>query len=216
MIDSASAPREESAVRAAIRTDLRIVADMVEPHSRVLDVGAGDGALLDYLVNFKHVDGRGIELNQQGVSTCVSHGLSVIQGNAETDLKDYPAGAFDYVVLSQTLPAMHDVRGLIEQMLRIGRRAVVSFPNFGHWRVRWRLMLTGRTPITPALPYLWYETPNIRLCTIGDFFALCASMNIQVQRSIALSATGSARDLASYGWWGNLMAQEAIFLLARN
>ena len=216
MNDSAASTREESTVRATIRTDLRIVADMVEPYSRVLDVGAGDGSLLDYLVCFKHVDGRGIELSQHDVSTCVSHGLSVIQGDAEIDLKDCPAAAFDYVVLSQTLPAMHDVRGLIDQMLRIGRRAVVSFPNFGHWRVRWRLMLTGRTPMTPALPHLWYETPNIRLCTIGDFFDLCASMDIQVQKSVALSATGNARDLASYGWWGNLMAQEAIFLLARN
>ncbi len=215
MTDPASSSRTEAAVRAHIRTDLRVVADMVEPNSRVLDVGAGDGALLDYLVHFKHVDGRGIELGQQGVSTCVSHGLSVIQGNAETDLKDYPPGAFDYVVLSQTLPAMHDVRGLIEQMLRIGKRAVVSFPNFGHWRVRWSLVLTGRTPMTPALPHLWYETPNIRLCTIGDFFALCADMGIQVQKSVALSSTGHTRDLASYGWWGNLMAQEAIFLLGR-
>lgn len=207
--------RDEATVRANIRVDLRLVADMVEPGCRVLDVGAGDGALLDYLVHFKNVDGRGIEISQPGVSACVTHGLSVIQGNAETDLKDYPDAAFDYVVLSQTLPAMHNIREILDQMLRISRRAVVSFPNFGYWRVRWRLLWTGRTPVTAALPYQWYETPNIRICTIADFYDLCDAMNINVERAIALDAAGRSRDLPNHGWRGNLMAQEAIFRLTR-
>ena len=210
-----SKPRDEATVRANIRVDLRLVADMIEPGCRVLDVGAGDGALLDYLVHFKDVDGRGIEISQTGVSACVTHGLSVIQGDAETDLKDYPTRAFDYVVLSQTLPAMHNIREILDQMLRISRYAVVSFPNFGYWRVRWHLFWTGRTPVTETLPYQWYETPNIRICTIADFYDLCGDMGIDVQRAVALDAANRSRNLPN-GWRGNLLAQEAIFLLTRN
>src|SRR5258707_1036399 len=117
-----------------IRVDLQLIADMIKPGARVLDIGCGDGTLLDYLVHFKQVDGRGIELGQSGVNACVGRGLSVIQGDADTDLRTYPAGAFDYVVLSQTLQATRDPKGVVEQLVRIGRRAVVSFPNFGHWR----------------------------------------------------------------------------------
>src|SRR5262245_26818550 len=135
---AAAAGAAASAPAAGIRIDLQLIADMVTPRARVLDVGCGDGVLLDYLVHFKQVDGRGIELSQAGVNACVSQGLSVIQGNADTDLKDYPSDAFDYVVLSQTLQAMRDPKGVLDQLVRIGRHAIVSFPNFGHWRVRWR------------------------------------------------------------------------------
>ena len=155
-----------------LRVDLKLIADMVEPGSRVLDVGCGEGALLDWLGRNKNVDGRGIELSMAGVSAAVSHGLSVIQGDADTDLKDYPSGAFDYVILSQTLQATYEPKTVLANMLRIGRRAIVSFPNFGHWRVRTHLLFRGSMPVTDTLAYEWFDTPNIHFCTIRDFLTL--------------------------------------------
>ena len=159
---------------SAIRVDLQLIADMVNPATRALDVGCGDGALLAYLVNFKRVDARGMELSQAGVNACVANGLSVIQGDADADLRDYPDDAFDYVILSQTLQATREPREVLRQMLRVGKRAIVSFPNFAHWQVRLRLVFGGRMPETPSLPFKWYDTPNIHLCSIDDFRALCA------------------------------------------
>ena len=145
---------------STIRVDLQLIADMIEPRSRVLDVGCGDGTLLDYLVQFKQVDGRGIELSSDGVNACVSAGLSVIQGDADTDLFDYPDRAFDYVVLSQTLQAMRAPRTTLQQLLRIGGHAIVSMPNFAHWRLRWALLTEGRMPVSDALPHAWYDSPE--------------------------------------------------------
>ncbi len=207
--------RGPGAVARPIRVDLQLVADMVPPRSRVLDVGCGDGTLLDYLVHFKQVDGRGIEIGQAGVNACVSHGLSVIQGDADTDLKDYPAGAFDYVVLSQTLQAVRDPKGVLTQLMRIGHRGIVSFPNFGYWRVRWYLLWHGRMPVTDALDYQWYETPNIHLCTIRDFVLLCEELGITIERALSLSRRGRARRINGTGWAANLLAEQGIFLLSR-
>src|SRR6202171_3765487 len=145
---------------AGARLDHLLVADMVEPGSRVLDVGCGDGELLK-LLETRGVDGRGIELSREGVNECVAKGLAVIQGNADTDLADYPDDAFDYVILSQTLQATRAPRVVLEHMLRIGRRAIVSFPNFGHWRIRVQVMFRGRMPRTENLPYVWYDSPHI-------------------------------------------------------
>ena len=142
------------------RSTSSMVADMVEPGSRVLDIGCGDGSLLAILRDRKGVDGRGIEISREGVNACLAKGLPVIQGDADTDLADYPDDAFDYVILSQTIQATRQPRVVLEHLLRIGRRAIVSFPNFGHWRVRVDLVLRGRMPVTENMPYSWYDTPT--------------------------------------------------------
>lgn len=210
-------PRDLRVRRQAsrIRADLQLIADMIEPGARVLDIGCGDGALLEHLVYVKQVTGRGIELSQDGVNACVSRGLSVIQGDADTDLIDYPADAFDYVILSQTLQATHDPRHVLEQLVRIGRRAIVSFPNFGHWRVRLSLLCRGRMPMTEVLPASWYETPNIHLCTIRDFSALCDRLGIAVERALSLDAHGRAAPRHSLRL-ANLLGQSALFLLRKS
>ena len=162
------------------------------------------------------MDGRGVELSQSGVNACVSQGLSVVQGDADTDLGDYPSGAFDYVVLSQTLQATHDPKGVLLTLARIGRRAIVSFPNFGYWGVRWRLLIKGRMPVTKSLAERWYETPNIHLCTITDFVALCSELGLVIERGLSLDRNGRARRFHPSGVLANLLGQQAIFLLRRN
>jgi methionine biosynthesis protein MetW len=197
-----------------IRIDLQLVADMIAARSRVLDVGCGDGALLDYLVHMKEVDGRGVELSQAGVNACVSQGLSVVQGNADTDLDDYPSDAFDYVVLSQTLQATRKPHHVLAQLARIGRHAIVTFPNFGHWRVRWHLLARGRMPVTESLPAHWYDTPNIHLCTILDFLDLAPRLGIVVERSLTISCGGRASAIGSPAL-ANLFGAQGLFLLRR-
>jgi methionine biosynthesis protein MetW len=199
-----------------IRVDLQLIADMIEPRSRVLDVGCGDGTLLDYLVQFKQVDGRGIELSSNGVNACVSTGLSVIQGDADTDLFDYPDRAFDYVVLSQTLQAMRSPRTTLQQLLRIGSHAIVSMPNFAHWRLRWALLTEGRMPTSEALPYPWYDSPNIHLCTIRDFVSLCREMDARIERGLFLDQLGTPRRLGLSLALANLLGEQAIFLLCKD
>ncbi|MSO97189.1 MAG: methionine biosynthesis protein MetW [Rhodospirillaceae bacterium] len=199
-----------------IRVDMQIVADLVAPGTRVLDVGCGDGTLLSYLAAFKQVDGRGLEISMARVRAAVSQGLPVIQGNLETDLKDYPDGAFDYAILGQTLQATVNPRAVLENLLRIARRAIVSFPNFGHWRVRWALLIGGRMPMTQTLSEQWYETPNIHLCTILDFVDLCTTMNVRIEQSFALSAQGVKQDFTATGWLANLFSEQAVFVLMRN
>ena len=201
--------------RKSIRVDLQLIADMIEPHSRVLDVGCGDGTLLDYLVNFRHVDGRGIELSSEGVKASISAGLSVIQGDADTDLKDYPDDAFDYVVLSQTLQAMVQPKVVLSNLLRISHRAIVSFPNFAHWRARLSLVFLGRMPVSTTLPHEWYETPNIHLCTIRDFVALCRQLDITIEAQKILDARGRVRHVGNGLFSANLFGEQAVFLLRK-
>lgn len=197
------------------RVDLLLISEMVEWGARVIDIGCGDGTLLRILAETRNVDARGIELSQAGVNSCVAHGLSVIQGDADTDLVNYPDGAFDYAILSQTIQATHHPRHVLEQLLRIGRRVIVSFPNFGHWRIRTQLAFRGRMPITETLPVPWYESPNIHHCTIRDFNALCRDLGATVERSIALNAEGRRIALASPPFLQNLFGAQAVFLLSR-
>lgn len=199
-----------------IRIDLKLIADMIEPKSRVLDVGCGDGALLDYLARFKGVDGRGIELSQAGVNACVSHGLSVIQGDADTDLRHYPSNAFDYVVLGQTLQATVHPDRVLRELVRIGRRAIVSFPNFGHWRVRLQLLANGRMPRTDALGHDWWNTPNIHLCTIADFVDLAGRSDIAVERFLTVDPQGRHWQRDRVTRFANLFGEQAVFLLRRS
>jgi len=204
-----------SLVNGTLRVDLKLIADMVEPGSRVLDVGCGDGTLLSWLGENKNVDGRGIELSMAGVSAAVAQGLSVIQGDADTDLKDYPAGAFDTVILSQTLQATRAPKDVLANMLRIGRRAIISFPNFGHWRVRGGLAIGGRMPVTDTLTYEWYDTPNIHFCTIRDFLELCRELDIHIDTGIALDRDGAVLPMAGAGWLANIFAAQGLFVLSR-
>jgi methionine biosynthesis protein MetW len=197
-----------------IRVDLQLIADMVTPKARVLDVGCGDGSLLDYLVHFKQVDGRGIELSQAGVNACVAQGLSVVQGDADTDLDEYPDDAFDFVILSQTLQATRDPRHVVSQLARVGRKVIVSFPNFGHWRVRWNLLWTGRMPETKAIPLKWYNTPNIHFCTILDFLDLCGTLDVEVEKALAIDSWGKA-DIIQSRFFANVLGEQAMFLLRR-
>ena len=196
-----------------LRQDLRLIAEMIEPGSRVLDIGCGDGALLAYLVRHKRVDGRGIELSQSGVNACVGHGLSVIQGDADRDLEAYPTRAFDVVVLSQTLQATRQPLRVVESLVRIGHRAIVSFPNFGVWRIRLRLLINGRMPVSHCLAHPWHETPNIHLCTIRDFVTLCDEVGVQVERSATLDRHGQPYSLDPRGNLANLLAEQGIFVL---
>ena len=197
------------------RVDHLLIAEMVKGGSRVLDVGCGDGALLQLLADTKDVDGRGIEVSRERVNACVARGLSVIQGDADRDLADYPDDAFDYAILSLTIQATLQPRAVLEHLLRIGRYAIVSFPNFGHWQVRSRLLFTGRMPVTENLPDAWYVSPNAHLCTIKDFANLCKLLDARVERAVAFNAWGQ-----QLGTWipltvHNLMGEKAVFMLTR-
>jgi methionine biosynthesis protein MetW len=197
------------------RIDLLLVAGMVENGARVLDVGCGDGELLRLLSQTKNVDARGVEISQKGVNDCVAKGLSVVQGDADVDLADYPEDGFDYVILSQTLQATRNPRRVLEQMMRIGKRAIVSFPNFGHWRVRWQLGVRGRMPITENLSYAWYDTPNIHFCTIRDFVQLVELVDARIVRAMAMNSRGAQIRVNAPWWAWNLFGEQAVFLLER-
>ena len=197
------------------RIDFKLVASMIEPNTKILDVGSDDGALLELLRDERGVEGRGIELSQKGVNKCVARGLSVIQGDADKDLIYYPDDSFDYVILSQTIQATHNPKEVLEHLLRIGRKAIVSFPNFGHWRVRSHLMFFGRMPVNDYLPYSWYDTPNIHFCTVRDFVNLCGETNATIEQANGLQANGERISFNAPWWFWNIFAEQAIFLLSR-
>jgi methionine biosynthesis protein MetW len=198
-----------------LRPDLAAIAAMIPPGTRVLDIGCGDGSLLEYLVRAKGVDGRGLELIQQNVNHCVARGLSVVQGDADTDLSEYPSGIFDIVILSQTIQATERPSYVLRELLRIGKHIIVSFPNFGHWRVRLSLLFNGRMPVTKALGHSWHDTPNIHLCTISDFLALVQEAGARIESALALIDNERTRTMHPDAWGPNIFAQGAIFLLAK-
>jgi methionine biosynthesis protein MetW len=193
-----------------LRPDLAIIAANVAPGSRVLDVGCGDGALMAALRDTKQVDARGLEIEPGNVAACVARGLSVIQGDADTDLGYYPDAAFDYAILSQTLQTTKRPDQVLEELLRIGRKAFVSFPNFAHWRVRLNLLWGGRMPVTRLLPVAWYETPNIHHVTVDDFRALVGERAIRVEQAWYLRGDRQTGPAAA-----NFRAEHAVFLLSR-
>ena len=196
------------------RIDLDLIAQMIAPESRVLDVGCGDGDLLALLRSQKNIDGRGVELSQEGVNASVARGLAVVQGDADADLSDYPDDAFDYVILSQTIQATRNPKAVLHQMKRIGRRVIVSFPNFGNWRVRLQLLFNGRMPETRSLGYSWYDTPNILLCTVRDFASLCEDLGLGIEDALILTGEKAWR-ISDPGMLANLFAVDAVFLLSR-
>lgn len=197
------------------RSDLQLIAELIEPYTRVLDIGCDDGALLKHLQTHKNVDARGIELSQAGVNRCVSAGLSVIQGDADTDLKEYPTQSFDYTILSQTIQATRRPHMVLSELLRIGNRAIISFPNFGHWTVRTSMMFKGEMPVSDHLPYTWYETPNIHFCTIADFLGLCKTQLVEIEDMICFGRDGRQLSRKSPLWYHNLFGTEAVFVLKK-
>jgi methionine biosynthesis protein MetW len=198
-----------------IRVDLALIAGMIAPHSRVLDIGCSDGTLIDHLFRNLHCDARGLELDMQAVTQAVTHGLAVMQGDADTDLATYPDNAFDYVVLSRTLQAVEKPREVLAQMLRIGTHAIVSFPNFGHWTLRLQLLLTGRMPMTTTWSRMWYETPNIHPCTIQDFFRLCETDGYKVENWLAADEEGARTPWRRSRRLANLFGEQGLFLLRK-
>jgi methionine biosynthesis protein MetW len=200
---------------SAIRPDFAEILRLVRPGARVLDVGCGEGELLELLTRESGVDGRGVEISPEGVSACLARGLSVVQGDADRDLDYFPVGAFDYVILSQTLQAMARPRHVLAELLRIGARAVVSLPNFGHWRVRMALLTGGRMPVTGALPDPWWSTSNIHLCTLADFVALADDLGLKIEACAAFAGGSPARAIDPRARLENLRAESALFVLSR-
>ena len=197
------------------RQDFLVINDMVTNNSKVLDVGCDDGSLLKMLQESKNVDARGIEISAEGVNTCLAKGLSAVQGDANLDLKMYPENSFDFVILSKTLQSMIEPKKTLEELLRIGKNAIVSIPNFAHWKVRLYLLLHGRMPVTPSLPDTWYNTENIHLCTINDFINLCEELEIQIIKSVVLDKKGNLLNFANRIKSVNLIGEQGIFLLKR-
>lgn len=198
-----------------MRVDLALIAGMIAPKARVLDIGCSDGALIEHLFRTKQCDARGLDLDMGAVTQAVTRGLPAMQGDADTDLTAYPDNAFDYVVLSRTLQAVEQPREVLRQMLRIGTHAIVSFPNFGHWTLRLQLLLTGRAPMTSTWNRPWYETPNIHPCSISDFFALCETDGYKVEEWLAVDEAGALTPWRRSQMLANLFGGQGVFLLRK-
>ena len=198
-----------------MKSEYKIITDIIEKNSRVLDVGCDDGALMEFLKKNKNVDIRGIEISKEKVQICISKGLIVIEGNAEFDLKQFPNDSFDYVVLGQTLQAFINPEIVIKELLRVGKKAIVTIPNFGHWRVRLNLLLKGTMPVTKTLPNEWYNTPNIHMCTIKDFFKFSNTLDFKIFKSLALMNQNVSNITDSNLFFKNLFSELGIFLIEK-
>ncbi len=192
-----------------------VLAGLIDINSRVLDVGCGDGSLLLHLKKNKRVDGRGIEIDQIKVQESVAKGLAVIEGDAEKDLINYPDTSFDFAILNQSLQQFYDPRKVINELLRIAKNAIVTIPNFGYWKVRLSLLIGGQMPVTKTLPYTWYNTPNLHMCTIKDFYNLCALDNIRIVKSISVSSEKISDIQKSNLEIKNLVSELGIFLIQK-
>ena len=198
-----------------IREDFREILTLVRPGARVLDVGCGEGELLELLTREKGIDGQGLEISPEGVSACLARGLAVVQGDGDRDLDHFPTRAFDYAILSKTLQQMREPRHVLSELLRVAEQAVVSVPNFGHWKVRWALLSRGRMPETGALPEPWWSTPNIHLCTLRDFTTLCDDLDLRIDACMSLADGKPARAIDPRQPIENWRAETALFLLSR-
>ena len=197
-----------------MKNEFKIIANLLPFQSRVLDVGCGDGTLIEALIEQKDINTRGIELDENKVKQCISKGLSVIQGNAETELSQFPDKAFDFVVLSQTLQAFRQPENVLNQLLRIGKKVIISIPNFGYWQVRTSLLFFGRMPITKSLPDSWYDTPNLHMCSIKDFFHFCIKKKIKMDKIIGINNQKISSINRINLEMKNLLSEIGIFLIS--
>ena len=198
-----------------MKNEFQVIAELIENDKKVLDVGCGDGILMDFLKKNKNTNIRGLEISKSKVQECIAKGLTVIEGNAEKDLKQFPDKSFDYVVLSQTLQAFLDPELVIKELLRVGKKAIVTIPNFGYWKVRLHLLLKGTMPITKRLPDEWYNTPNVHMCSIKDFFHFVKSKDIKIFKSLAVSNQNVSTIKDSNLPIKNLVADLGIFLIEK-
>ena len=198
-----------------MKTEYKIIADIIEKNSSILDVGCDDGSLMEFLKANKSTNIRGIEISKEKVQTCIAKGLTVIEGNAEFDLKQFPNNSFDYVVLGQTLQAFINPEIVINELLRVGKKAIVTIPNFGHWRVRLNLLIKGTMPITNTLPNNWYNTPNIHMCTIKDFVKFSKIINFRIFKSLALINKNVSNINSSNLFFKNFFGELGIFLIEK-
>ena len=196
-----------------MKKEFKVIADLLPNNTRVLDVGCGDGALMDFLVKEKNIEVRGLELNQNNVQECIYKGLPVIQGNAETELYQFPKQSFDYVVLSQTLQAFYQPDKVLRELLRIGKSVIVSIPNFGYWKVRTSLLFFGKMPVTKTLPNTWFNTPNLHMCTIKDLFNYCEDQNIVIKKVIGVNENKISLIKKSNLEMKNLFSKLGVFLI---
>ena len=197
-----------------MKNEFKIIANLLPNNSRVLDIGCGDGTLMETLINQKNIDARGMELDQNNVKKCISKGLSVIEGNAETELGQFPEKSFDFVILSQTLQAFYQPENVLDQLLRIGKNVIISIPNFGYWKVRASLLFFGRMPITKSLPNTWYNTPNLHMCTIKDLYEFCKTKKIKIVRIIGVNDNKISSINRINLEMKNLLCEVGIFLIS--